>query len=281
MLSVVCGMLFCRPTTDYKLYPSIHFMCLIVFAYKEHPEFDFIFAANRDEFYKRPTRPARFWEEEPHILAGKDLKAGGTWMGITKSGYFASLTNYRDPDMQKEDPPSRGHLVLDYLKQESDPKEYLKEIDTRAEQYDGFNIIVGFMNRLMYYSNREQTLYDIEPGVHGLSNHLLDTPWPKVQKAKSDLQKMLDEREEVDKESLFDLLKYDQPAPDEELPDTGIPQELERAVSPIFIKTDDYGTRSSTLLLIDKKGRVTFEERRFKAGTQEMEEVNRYSFSIG
>ena len=253
-------------------------MCLIVFAYKEHPEYDFIFAANRDEFYQRPTRPAQFWEEEPHVLAGKDLKAGGTWMGITRSGYLASLTNYRDPDLQKEDPPSRGHLVLEYLREEPDPVRYLEQVDQNADRYNGFNLITGHMDRLMYYSNQKKSPVDIEPGIHGLSNHLLDTPWPKVRKAKSDLEELLHERDEVDKESLFELLKYDQPAPDDELPDTGISQELERAVSPIFIKTGDYGTRSSTVLLIDKKGRATFEERRFKAGTQEMEEVNRYNF---
>ena len=256
-------------------------MCLIVFAYKEHPEYDFIFAANRDEFYRRPTRPAQFWEkeDESHVLAGKDLKAGGTWMGITRSGYFASLTNYRDPNIQKEDPPSRGHLVLEYLKQEKEPADYLQQVDEQADRYNGFNLITGTMDRLMYYSNQQKIMEDIEPGVHGLSNELLDTPWPKVQKSKRDLKEMLQDREEIDKEFLFDLLQYDQPAPDDELPDTGIPRELERAVSPIFIKTDDYGTRSSTVLLIDKKGRVTFEERRFKASTQELEEVNRYNFN--
>lgn len=254
-------------------------MCLLVFSYRQHPVYDLIFAANRDEFYERPTKEAAFWEEYPKILAGKDMKAGGTWMGITKSGDFSALTNYRDPSTQKDNPPSRGHLVLDFLTNNSSPEEYLRAVDQKSEQYNGFNLLAGDLNRLMYYSNQERKLHDLVPGLYGLSNKLLDTPWPKVQKAKADLQTII-QSEEIPEEALFELLRHDQPAPDDQLPDTGIPRELERAVSPIFIKTDQYGTRNSTVVLADKSGKVTFEERRFKNGSQKLEEVNRYEFEI-
>lgn len=254
-------------------------MCLLVFSYRQHPVYNFIFASNRDEFYGRPTRAASFWEEYPSILAGKDMKAGGTWMGITKGGDFSALTNYRDPSIQKENPPSRGHLVLNFLTNSNSPEEYLHHIDQKSEKYNGFNLLAGNLNQLMYYSNREKQLHNLSPGLYGLSNKLLDTPWPKVQKAKAELQSIV-QSEEIPVEALFDLLQYDLPAPDEQLPDTGIPKDLERAVSPIFIKTDTYGTRNSTVVLVDKSGKVTFEERRFKNGSQEVEEVNRYEFEL-
>lgn len=260
-------------------------MCLLVFSYKQHPKYDLIFATNRDEFYGRPTRPAQFWEEHPSVLAGKDLKAGGTWLGITKDGKFSALTNYRDTSIQKEDPPSRGHLVLDFLIGDEDPEKYLQEVDKKANEYHGFNLLVGNMKRLMYYSNQQKELIEIEPGLHGLSNKFMDTPWPKVRKAKNKLQKIVKEDEDenendVSEEKLFDLLLDHERAPDEELPDTGISKEMERAVSPIFIKTENYGTRNSTIVLVDKSGKVTFEERRFKSGTQIIEDKNRYQFQI-
>lgn len=254
-------------------------MCLLVFSYKQHPKYDFIFAANRDEFYERPTRPAQFWEKYPSVLAGKDMEAGGTWMGVTKDGKFSALTNYRDPSTLKENAPSRGHLVLHYLTENISPKNYMSQVDEKAEKYNGFNLLAGTMNRLMYYSNQQKKVTKILPGLYGLSNKLLDTPWPKVQHAKADLHEIINSGK-ISDQALFDLLKYDQPAPDKELPDTGIPKELERAVSPVFIKTENYGTRSSTILLIDKSGHITFEERRFKKGTQEVDDINRYEFRI-
>lgn len=254
-------------------------MCLIAFSYKQHPRYDLVFAANRDEFYERPTRPAQFWEEHPAVLAGKDLKAGGTWLGINRAGEFGALTNYRDPDMRKEDSPSRGHLVLQYLTNSDDPDEYLENIDRISGRYDGFNLLSGTLENLKYYSNKTNEIVHVEPGIHGLSNDLLDTPWPKVERARRELENLL-KQDAPDEQALFDLLKNDSPAPDSVLPDTGIPLELERAVSPIFIRTSKYGTRSSTILLIDKKGLVTFEERRYRPGTTEVDDVNRYEFEI-
>ena len=254
-------------------------MCLIVFAYKTHPEYKLILAANRDEFYARPTRAAGFWEQEdcPNLLAGKDLEAGGTWMGVTKDGKWSALTNYRDFSMHRENPPSRGELVLNYLKGEASPKSYLEGLQPRAKEYNGFNILVNDENRLLHYSNYSDEITEIGAGVHGLSNALLNTPWRKLELAKADLKQAVD-HEHLDKEELFALLRNDQPAPDEELPETGLPFELEKAVSSVFIKTDNYGTRCSTLLLIKNDGSTEFTERRFNAGTGEVKEENSFVF---
>lgn len=254
-------------------------MCLIVFSYQQHPKYDLIFAANRDEHYERPTRPAQFWDDHPQILAGKDLKAGGTWMGINKKGAFAALTNFRNPAIKKPNPPSRGHLVLDYLKNSSNSKNYLQTVDEKADRYMGFNLLAGTLDRLCYYSNQRNEIRRIDSGLYGLSNHLLDTPWPKVETAKTGLRKIIQEKS-ISEETLFDLLANEQEAPDDELPSTGIPPEIEKEVSPIFIKSDGYGTRCSTVLLINKNKNVTFVERRFKAGTMDIEAENRYQFSI-
>lgn len=254
-------------------------MCLIVFSYQQHPKYDLIFAANRDEHYDRPTRHAQFWDDHPHILAGKDLKAGGTWMGITKQGAFSALTNFRNPAIRKPNPPSRGYLVLDYLKNNSTPASYLRTVDKKADRYMGFNLLTGTMDQLTYYSNQQNKIQLLDSGLYGLSNHFLDTPWPKVEWAKEGLEHLIRE-DSISEEALFELLANDREAPEEELPNTGIPPEVEKKVSPIFIKSNGYGTRCSTLLLVDKNGEVTFLERRFIAGTMDIEDENRYQFSI-
>lgn len=254
-------------------------MCLIVFAYRSHPRYDLIFAANRDEFYKRPTRPAQFWEKYPDILAGKDLSAGGTWMGINRRGQFAAITNYRDPSIEKENPPSRGEIPVEYLRQEKDSKTFLKKLRKKADEYMGFNVLAGSPQALHHYSNQEHKINRVEPGIHGLSNHLLNTPWPKVERAKSELEFLLN-NDEIKLKLLFGILENDLPAPDDQLPDTGIPRDLEKQISPVFIKTENYGTRSSTILLIDKQGKVTFEERRYEPGTTDVDNINRYEFEI-
>lgn len=254
-------------------------MCLIVFSYQQHSKYDLILAANRDEHYERPTRPAQFWEEDPRILAGKDLKAGGTWMGINKTGSFSALTNFRNPAIRKEDPPSRGHLVLDYLKNNESAKNYMQSVDAKANQYMGFNLLAGTIDQITYYSNQRNDIQLLDSGLYGLSNHLLDTPWPKLTRAKSGLAELLEE-ESISQEALFSLLADDKKAPEDQLPSTGIPIEIEKKVSPIFIKSDGYGTRCSTILLVDKNGEVTFTERRFKAGTMDIEDENRYQFPI-
>lgn len=254
-------------------------MCLIVFAYKSHPRFDLIFAANRDEFYERPTRAAQFWDDHPDVLAGKDLSGGGTWMGINTQGHFAALTNYRDPSIERINPPSRGQIVLDYLTQNKPPAHFLDHLHSQSSPYMGFNVLTGTPDTLLHYSNISGDKTRVEPGIHGLSNHSLDTPWPKVERSKSELASLL-RADSFSEDDLFAILKNDEPAPANKLPQTGIPAELEKQISPIFIKTDGYGTRSSTILLIDKQGNVTFEERRYNESTEAFEEPNRFEFTI-
>ena len=254
-------------------------MCLIVFSYQQHPQYKLIVAANRDESYERPTRAAQFWKSAPNILAGKDLKAGGTWMGIHRSGKFSAITNFRDPSITKKEPPSRGHLVLDFLKSAMHPSDYMQNIDQKADEYMGFNLLAGTPDLLYYYSNQQQDIQKLQAGTYGLSNHLLNTPWPKIKRAKSKLTELVQE-DMVSEETLFNLLADDTQAPDKDLPNTGIPKEVEKQVSPIFIKGEKYGTRCSTLLLINRNNEAHFIERRFKDGTMNMAEENRFSFDI-
>lgn len=237
-------------------------MCLILFSYKNHPRYKLVVAANRDEFYARPTQHAHFWEREEHILAGKDVEAGGTWMGISKKGRLSMLTNFRDPSNINSNAPSRGHLVSDFLTQDDNPYPYLQGIETMAAKYNGFNLICGSLDELHYYGNYQKGIRKIDPGVHGLSNALLDTPWPKVKKGKSKLQSLL-KSEVLEPESLFDLLYDDSLATETELPETGVGPEKERMLSPLFIKSPNYGSRCSTVILVDHTNRVQFLERTY------------------
>ena len=237
-------------------------MCLILFSHNDHPSYKLVVAANRDEFYGRPTKQADFWEGVPMILAGKDVEAGGTWMGITKKGRISMLTNYRDLTSIKENAPSRGHLVSGFLKSEQQAADYLHQLEAMGMQYNGYNIICGDMDHLYYYGNHQAGVHSIPKGIHGLSNALLDTAWPKVEKGKQELSTLLS-NETVDPESLFELLYNDREAPENELPDTGVGMEKEKMLSPMFIKSPSYGSRCSTVLLVDQNGQVFFAERTY------------------
>ncbi|MGI9173780.1 MAG: NRDE family protein, partial [Rhodothermales bacterium] len=232
-------------------------MCLILFAYRQHASYRLILAANRDEFYGRPTALAAFWEETPDLLAGRDLKSGGTWLGVTRAGRFAAITNYREPDVHLEHAPSRGELVAGFLQSDNAPQAYLDHLAPSADRYNGFNLIVGDAEAMGYFSNREGTVRMLGPGVYGLSNHLLDTPWPKVEQGKKLLEEYLG-HDEIDAEALLVALNNPTEAPDERLPDTGVGLAWERVLSPLFIQSPDYGTRASTVLLISHNGEVTF-----------------------
>ncbi len=247
-------------------------MCLILFSYDQHPKYQLILAANRDEFLERPTAPAASWDEYPGLFAGRDLKAGGTWMGITADLRFAAITNYRDPATEKKSAPSRGDLVLDYLKGEMHPEAYLHALEKRAADYNGYNLLLGSGNDLWYYSNKENLIRKVRPGIHGLSNHLMNTPWPKVEKGKSRLQTVT-ASEEVSSDALIALLKDPHVAPDDALPSTGVPLEWERMLSPMFIQAPHYGTRASTVLLIDRAGTVTFVEQTIGQGNDPNKQI--------
>ncbi len=237
-------------------------MCFLVCAYRQHPRYRLVLVTNRDEFYQRPTAPAAFWDDEPGLLAGRDLQGGGTWMGVTRAGRFAALTNYREPGAHRPDAPTRGALVTGCLVGEDDPRAFLERLQATAGRYNGFNLLAGDADGLYYFSNRASGVRTLAPGLYGLSNHLLDTPWPKLVRGKAALAALL-EAGEVDPEALLRLLADDREAPDDALPDTGVGLKWERALSSIFIKSPVYGTRASTLLLIDEAGRVTFIERSY------------------
>lgn len=237
-------------------------MCLIVFAYKHHPDYPLIVAANRDEFYERPTEPAAFWPEAPRLLAGRDRKLGGTWFGVTRGGRFAALSNYRDPQREADERRSRGELVRDCLFDERSPGGFLEDLARDDAGMPGFNLLAGTVERLWYHSNCGVAPRRLEPGVYGLSNHLLDTPWPKVVRARTAFAAHL-ERKDVSEEALFCLLADTELAPDAELPDTGIGLEFERVLSAPFIVSPEYGTRASTVLLCRADGLVRFSERTF------------------
>lgn len=237
-------------------------MCLVLIAYDVHPRYRLILAANRDEFYDRPTAAAACWEDAPHLIAGRDLVHGGTWLGISRAGRFAALTNYREPHVASKDAPSRGKLVSDFLSSETTAEEYLERLRGEGLAYHGYNLLLGDLDGLYCYSNKSDRAIRLTPGVHGLSNHLLDTPWPKVVRGRESLARVVTSGDFA-AEDLFAILADRTQVPDEQLPDTGIGLEKERLLSSIFITTPRYGTRSSTVLLIDSARQATFVERSF------------------
>ena len=253
-------------------------MCLIVLAYNVHPLYRLILAANRDEFYERPSAPADFWEDQPQVLAGRDLKEGGTWLGITRRGKFAAITNYRDPASWKNNAPSRGKLVRRYISGSQDAENYIKKISSQADKYNGFNLILREGSDLFVFSNRGEKL-KLKPGIYALSNHLLNTPWPKVSRSKKLLKAALEKKGDELEEALFVLLADRHIPADNRLPATGIGLEWERVLSSIFITSPGYGTRSSTILLIGKNSRVRFVEKVFD-GYPEPWVTSRFSFII-
>jgi uncharacterized protein with NRDE domain len=237
-------------------------MCLIVFSNNVHKNYKLIFAANRDEFYDRPTAQAGFWGEHPNLLAGKDLQAGGTWMGITTEGKFAAITNFRDLKNHQSDAPSRGKLTLDFLVNDIHPEDYYEKLKVDLSSYNGFNFIYGSIDQLYYFSNKKEGLQKLQPGVHGISNALLDTPWPKVEKSKQHLKKLIG-GPEIHPGDVLNILNDTTIAKDGELPDTGVGLGLERLLSPIFIKTEKYGTRSSSVVVADIENNVKFVEKTY------------------
>lgn len=243
-------------------------MCLIGIALHAHEKYPFILIANRDEFYERPTDRAQFWQNEPEILAGRDLKAMGTWLGVTRSGKVAALTNYREPG-EKPKERSRGDLPLDYLKTDKRVTTYLEEVTLKRTEYNGFNLIAGQFDDLYYYSNRQNQIIHMQEGIHGVSNHLLNTSWPKVDQLKNELSSYLLDESDLSRDRLFEMLNHADPASDESLPHTGVPIEWERMLSPIFIASDSYGTRAQTVITVNNEGKVTFTERSKGQKTEE------------
>lgn len=249
-------------------------MCLINFSFHQHPIYKLIIVANRDEFYARPTKEAHFWEDEPSILAGRDLQQMGTWLGISKNGRFAAITNYRDPSLPEIGRYSRGEIVRNFLTSNENPYTFISNLAKNREDFAGFNVLLGNSNQLLHYNNILDEKTEIAPGTHSLSNHTLNTPWPKVIKGKTRLQEVQERNsEEINIDELFQILLDPQQAPDEKLPNTGVGIEMERALSSLYIHIPpNYGTRSSTVLLIDQNDQVTFVERTFNGGNFKSEQ---------
>ena len=237
-------------------------MCLIVFAWKLIPGVPLLAAGNRDEFYERPAATAGWWDDHPHIYAGRDLRGGGTWLGVTKSGRFAAITNIRAPAENRPDAPSRGDLVADFLRSETSPQDYVDTVRERAGRYNGFNLLVGDRETLIWYSNGAvddaRNGKPLEPGLYGLSNGTLDAPWPKVVRSKAQFASLLCQGAPED--AYFEMLSDPTRARDCRLPKTGIDIEWERILSAIRIDSPHYGTRVSTLVRMPQTGEPVLRE---------------------
>jgi uncharacterized protein with NRDE domain len=225
-----------------------------------------VVAANRDEFFARPTRPAGFWLDSPNLVGGQDQQGGGTWMGATRGGRFAALTNFRDPAAHRDDAPSRGHLVRDFLTGTMPPDAYLEGLAGQASAYNGFNLLVGDGQTLAWFSNVSGQPTLLPSGIYGVSNHLLDTPWPKVEAGKSAVSQALDAL--PDDGPLFALLRDDAIHPDDNLPRTGVSLDWERLLSAAFVRAPEYGTRSSTVLRVGADGMTVFDEQTWLPGAR-------------
>lgn len=248
-------------------------MCLILVAHRPEAPIPLLVLANRDEFYDRPAESADYWHEFPVMIAGRDLVSGGAWFGV-KGERWATVTNIREGLRDRDKDPhhrSRGWLVRDYLQGDLSPANYLASIQATMSEFAGFNLLLGAGSELWYAANRGAISRRLEPGLYGLSNHLLDTPWPKVVRGKKALDRLLKEPS-FDLDMAFKLLADTTLAPDHKLPNTGIPLEWERALSAIFITMPTYGTRCSTLFLAGRAGPKTFVERRYSGSPQEWQQ---------
>jgi uncharacterized protein with NRDE domain len=245
-------------------------MCLIIFAHQQHASYPLLVAANRDEYYQRPTREAHIWPGSERLLAGKDLTAGGTWLGITAGGRFAAITNHRNPAQIPAQPRSRGLLTLDFLRGHMTPLNYLQDLSHSGGEYAGFNLLLGDGAELCYYSNVEGVPQQLKPGVYGLSNALLDTPWPKLDKGRNQMRELVsDSRLTADEQghaSLARVVTDRTPNPEHRFEDQNLDPELALLLSAQFICSDEYGTRATTSLLLRSDGNISFGEQNFGAG---------------
>lgn len=236
-------------------------MCLLAFAVGVHPGYPLVVAANRDEFHERPARGAGWWRM-PRILAGKDLRAGGTWLGVTRDGGFATITNFRDPEQHRAQAPSRGDLVVRALTEE--PEQFDIYLADHGRDYNGFNLLWSRQGQVWYYNNQTGGgVRRLPPGVYGLSNGVLDTPWPKLLQVREGLQRLIDQRQDIPVDALFELMGNRRQPPEHALPDTGIGAEWERLLAPAFIVHPQYGTRSTSIVLHRTNGVATFAERAY------------------
>ncbi len=236
-------------------------MCLVLMAYRMHPRYPLVLAANRDEFHARPAAPLYWWDDGPPLLAGRDLAAGGAWCGVDRRGRMALVTNYRDPSLPKPQGSSRGDLVPAFLRGDRDAGDFVQDAAARSAQYAGFSLLAMDATGLGYaVSQPEAEARMLPPGIYGLNNHRLDTPWPKVLRTRARFEQAV-AADVPAPARLFEILSDRTAADDDALPDTGIGIEWERRLSAPFIVSEEYGTRCTTVLLIDREGQVRVEER--------------------
>ncbi len=261
-------------------------MCLIALSYHNYPRYPLVVIANRDEFYSRPTTLAAFWPEHRGILAGRDVAGGGAWLGCDRGGRFAAVTNIRDPRVRHPSARSRGTLVSSFLMRRDTAADYLDGVHHERHRYNHFNLLVGDETGLFYYTSVRDKRNKLAPGIYGLSNDVLNTPWPKVHKATQRLARLLDADRPLELEQLFQLLVDTEIVPDHLLPDTGIGLEWERLLSPLFVCASGYGTRSSTVVVLDQDGQLLFAERSFDAQGKEQQtlayryEIEKASYTL-
>jgi uncharacterized protein with NRDE domain len=243
-------------------------MCLIVFAWQVIPGLSLLAAANRDEFYERPALEAHWWADHSDVYAGRDLRGNGTWLGITRGGRFAAITNVRDPGKLRADAPSRGALVADFLTGSDSASDYIEALSTNAGQFNGFNLLVCDGTEMIWYTNAEtddpRNGMPLPHGIYGVSNGLLDTPWPKVTRTKAEFASLMCQGAPAD--AYFDMLSDTTRPSDCRLPHTGVPLEWERILSPVFIESPGYGTRCSTVVQLLQDGSAQLTERLACAG---------------
>lgn len=239
-------------------------MCLILIAWRVHPRYRLIVAANRDEFYARPTMPLHRWPEADQLIAGRDLEAGGSWMAVGTAGRFAAVTNFRELEQGPENARSRGELVAGFLLGDETAEDYLATLAERADRYRGYNLLLADGGELFCASNRGPLIQRLPPGVHGVSNGALDSDWPKVKRGRELLAGAVAD-DEPNPAGLFELLRDETRPPDDALPDTGVGLDNERLLASIAIDGSiagqGYGTRSASVLLLDAQGRGRFIER--------------------
>ena len=235
-------------------------MCLILFAWQQHAEYPLIVIANRDEYYARPSRDAHWWDDA-EIFAGRDLEAGGTWLGVNRRGRFAAVTNVREPGSMTPGKRSRGELTREFLAGGADAESYLQALADQDQEYAGFNLLLGDGDGLWFYSNREGRRRRVEAGVYGISNGRFDEPWPKLKSGREALTSQLGG--DIDRSRLLEILTDSRIAGDQELPSTGVTLDIERLLSSRFIRSPDYGTRACSIVTIRRDGQLSFSEQNF------------------
>ena len=235
-------------------------MCLILFAWQQHPDYPLIAIANRDEYYARPSRDAHWWEDAD-IFAGRDLEVGGTWLGVNRRGQFAAVTNVREPGGTQPGKRTRGDLTRDFLKRSDDAEIYLQQLAQHDQDYAGFNLLLGDVTGMWFYSNRESQIRRIEAGVYGVSNGSFDEPWPKLESGREELETMLNSG--IEHDQLMEILTDHRIAEDHQLPSTGVALDIERLLSSRFIRSKEYGTRACSVVTIDRTQRIEFSEQNY------------------